>query len=233
MTEIATTAFEDQKPGTSGLRKKVTVFQQAGYLENFVQSIFDAVTELRGGTLVVGGDGRYYNDIAIQTILSIAAANGIAKCIVGQDGLFSTPAVSNVIRKYKTQGGIILSASHNPGGPDGDFGIKFNSANGGSASESITNKIYALSKAITHYKIEKNHPINLSKGQRVRKRKKSTGRALKQPMGRHLRFRDQSHPVSSAPAYLRREAVFTELIVAESVWWRRNNDRRNRHLHLH
>ena len=162
MTEIATTAFEDQKPGTSGLRKKVTVFQQAGYLENFVQSIFDAVNDLRGGTLVIGGDGRYYNDIAIQTILSMAAANGVAKCIVGQDGLFSTPAVSNVIRKYKTQGGIILSASHNPGGPDGDFGIKFNSANGGSASETITNKIFALSKAITHYKIEKNSPINLS-----------------------------------------------------------------------
>ena len=162
MTEIKTQAFDDQKPGTSGLRKKVSVFQQPGYLENFVQSIFDAVDELRGGTLVVGGDGRFYNDVAIQTILAMAAANGVKKCIVGQGGLFSTPAVSNVIRKYKTHGGIILSASHNPGGPDGDFGIKFNGSNGGPASESVTNKIFELSKKITRYKITRSEDVNLN-----------------------------------------------------------------------
>jgi len=105
----------DQKPGTSGLRKTVSTFQVPNYLENFVQSIFNVVTELRGGTLVVGGDGRFHNDVAVQTILSMAAANGVTKCIVGKGGLFSTPAVSNVIRKYQTQGGIILSAGHNPG----------------------------------------------------------------------------------------------------------------------
>lgn len=152
MSTVKTTPFTDQKPGTSGLRKKVSVFQTPHYLENFVQSIFDIVKELRGGTLVVGGDGRYYNDVAVQTILSLAAANGAAKCIVGQGGLFSTPAVSHIIRKYKAQGGIILSASHNPGGPDGDFGIKFNGANGGPASETITDAIFENSKKISNYK---------------------------------------------------------------------------------
>jgi len=119
MISVKTTPFTDQKPGTSGLRKKVSVFQQNGYLENFVQSIFDSVPELKGGSLVVGGDGRFYNDKAIQIILSMAAANGVAKVIVGQSGLLSTPAASCVIRKYKANGGIILSASHNPGGPKG------------------------------------------------------------------------------------------------------------------
>ncbi|MCL4169689.1 UNVERIFIED_CONTAM: hypothetical protein GTU68_060437, partial [Idotea baltica] len=151
----------DQKPGTSGLRKKVKVFQQPGYLENFVQSIFDVVTELRGGTLVIGGDGRYHNDTAIQIILSMAAANGIKKCIVGQGGLFSTPAVSHVIRKYKTQGGIVLSASHNPGGPDEDFGIKFNVGNGGSANETITQAIFENACAIEAYNISDAAPIDL------------------------------------------------------------------------
>ena len=118
--QIATSPFPDQRPGTSGLRKKVTVFQQSRYLENFVQAIFDTQEKLCKGTMVLGGDGRYYNRTAIQIILRMAAANGVARCIVGQGGLLSTPAASCVIRKYKTQGGIILSASHNPGGPDDD-----------------------------------------------------------------------------------------------------------------
>ena len=163
MTTVSTTPFDDQKPGTSGLRKKVTVFQQAGYLENFVQSIFDSVPELEGGTLVVGGDGRYYNDTAIQTILSMAAANGIAKVIVGQGGLLSTPAASCIIRKYKAVGGIILSASHNPGGPKGDFGIKYNGENGGPAVESVTEKIFARSLDIDSYKRADNAAVNLDK----------------------------------------------------------------------
>ncbi len=162
MLTIKTGPFNDQKPGTSGLRKKVTRFQTPGYLENFVQSIFDVAEDLRGGTLVLGGDGRYYNDVAIQTILSIAAANGVAKSIVGQGGLFSTPAISNIIRKYKAQGGIVLSASHNPGGPNGDFGIKFNGQNGGPASEAMTNAIFETSKIITHYKTLQAEDIDLS-----------------------------------------------------------------------
>lgn len=161
MTSVATTPFEDQKPGTSGLRKKVTIFQQTAYLENFVQSIFDSVPELAGGTLVVGGDGRFYNDTAIQIILSMAAANGVAKVIVGQSGLLSTPAASCIIRKYKAVGGIILSASHNPGGPSGDFGIKYNGENGGPAVESVTEKIFARSLAINTYKTIDNDPANL------------------------------------------------------------------------
>jgi len=161
MTSVATTPFDDQKPGTSGLRKKVTLFQQTGYLENFVQSIFDSVPELKGASLVIGGDGRFYNDTAIQIILSMAAANGVAKVIVGQSGLLSTPAASCIIRKYKAVGGIILSASHNPGGPKGDFGIKYNGANGGPAVESVTEKIYARSLKIDSYKTTQNPPINL------------------------------------------------------------------------
>ncbi len=133
LREIATRPFSDQRPGTSGLRKKVTRFQEPHYLENFVQSIFDSVGGLQGKTLVVGGDGRYYNREAIQIIIRMAAANGLGRILVGRDGLLSTPAASVVIRKYQTAGGIILSASHNPGGPDGDFGIKFNTPNGGPA----------------------------------------------------------------------------------------------------
>jgi len=162
MRSVSTTPFDDQKPGTSGLRKKVTVFQQTGYLENFVQSIFDSVPELIGGTLVVGGDGRFYNDTAIQTILAMAAANGVAKVIVGQYGRLSTPAASCVIRKYKADGGMILSASHNPGGPKGDFGIKFNSKNGGSAVEAVTGKIFARSLEIDTYKILEAAPCDLN-----------------------------------------------------------------------
>ncbi len=149
----STQAFADQKPGTSGLRKKVAVFQQPHYLENFVQSIFDAIHVPKGATLTLGGDGRYYNREAIQIILKMAAANGFGRVLVGQAGILSTPAASCVIRKYKTFGGIILSASHNPGGVDGDFGIKYNTENGGPAPEKITEAIFEKSKTIQSYKI--------------------------------------------------------------------------------
>jgi len=130
---IVTTPYAGQQPGTSGLRKQVAVFQQAHYLENFVQSIFDILPDKAGKTLVLGGDGRYYNRTAIQTIVKMAAANGFARVLVGQNGILSTPAASAVIRAHQTYGGIILSASHNPGGIDGDFGIKYNTDNGGPA----------------------------------------------------------------------------------------------------
>ncbi len=150
---ICTTGFNDQKPGTSGLRKRVPVFQQPHYLANFVQSIFDSISPPPGATLVLGGDGRYYNREAIQIILKMAAANGFSRVLVGQGGILSTPAASCVIRKYATFGGIILSASHNPGGPEGDFGIKYNTANGGPAPEKITEAIFDLSKKITQYQL--------------------------------------------------------------------------------
>ena len=150
---VSTTAFTDQQPGTSGLRKKVSVFQQPGYLENFVQSIFDAQPDAVGKTMVLGGDGRFYNRVAIQIILKMAAANGIGKVLVGQGGILSTPALSCIIRKYRAFGGIVLSASHNPGGPDGDFGIKFNIGNGGPAPEKLTEAAFANSKIITQYQI--------------------------------------------------------------------------------
>ncbi len=159
---ISTTPFNDQKPGTSGLRKKVKVFEQQNYLENFVQSIFNTEPALNGGLLVVGGDGRYYNKQAIQVILKIAAANGVAKVLVGQNGLLSTPAVSHIIRKNNATGGIILSASHNPGGPDGDFGIKFNISNGGPAPTSFTDAVYECSQTIEQYKIISADDIDLS-----------------------------------------------------------------------
>jgi len=150
-----TRPFSDQKPGTSGLRKKVRVFQQPHYLENFVQSIFDATASGAAApadkTLVVGGDGRYYNDQALQTIIRMAAANGFRRIIAGRDGLLSTPAASCLIRKHRAFGGIILSASHNPGGPDADFGIKFNAANGGPANEELTGAIFERSRAIKRY----------------------------------------------------------------------------------
>ncbi len=150
---IHTQPFVDQKPGTSGLRKKVKVFQQPHYLENFVQSIFDSIEIGANAVLTLGGDGRYYNAIAIQTIIKMAAANGFARVIVGQGGILSTPAASHVIRKYQTLGGIILSASHNPAGPTEDFGIKYNTPNGGPAPEKITEAIFAKSKTINQYKI--------------------------------------------------------------------------------
>lgn len=151
--EVSTTPFPDQKPGTSGLRKAVTQFQQPHYLENFIQSIFDSLEGCQGQTLVLGGDGRYYNRQAIQIILKMAAANGIGRIKVGQGGILSTPATSCIIRKYHTLGGIILSASHNPGGPNGDFGVKYNISNGGPAPEKVTEAIYTRSKVIDRYKI--------------------------------------------------------------------------------
>jgi phosphoglucomutase len=153
ISTVATTPFTDQKPGTSGLRKRVPVFQQTHYLENFVQSIFDTIAAPPGATLVLGGDGRYYNREAIQIILQMASANGFGHALVGKGGLLSTPAASCLIRKYATYGGIILSASHNPGGPHGDFGIKYNTANGGPAAEKITEAIFAASKPIAQYRI--------------------------------------------------------------------------------
>ncbi|MGZ8256463.1 MAG: alpha-D-glucose phosphate-specific phosphoglucomutase [Gallionella sp.] len=148
---IATQPFNDQKPGTSGLRKRVATFQQPHYLANFVQAIFNSITIPANATLVLGGDGRFYNREAIQIILKMAAANGFARVLVGQNGILSTPACSCVIRKYQALGGIVLSASHNPGGADGDFGIKYNQANGGPASETVTDAIYAISKTLNHY----------------------------------------------------------------------------------
>ena len=161
MNSVATQPFTDQRPGTSGLRKKVKRFQTPHYLENFVQAIFDSRHDLAGGTLVVGGDGRFYNRHAIQTILRMAAANGVKRVLVGQGGLLSTPAASCVIRKYKTQGGIILSASHNPGGPEEDFGIKFNMPNGGPAPESVTEAIFARTRSIDRYRILDATPLDL------------------------------------------------------------------------
>jgi phosphoglucomutase len=155
MTAItkSTTPFEGQRPGTSGLRKKVKVFQQPGYLENFVQSVFDSIGDFSGSTLVVGGDGRYYNKEAIQIILKIAAANGFGRVLVGCEGILSTPAASCVIRKHKAYGGLILSASHNPAGPDEDFGIKYNISNGGPAPEGVTEAVFACTGNISEYKI--------------------------------------------------------------------------------
>ncbi|MCJ9751984.1 alpha-D-glucose phosphate-specific phosphoglucomutase [Neorhizobium sp. BETTINA12A] len=150
---VTTTPYQDQKPGTSGLRKKVPVFAQVNYAENFIQSIFDSLEGFEGQTLVIGGDGRYYNREVIQKAIKMAAASGFGKVMVGQGGILSTPAASNIIRKYKAFGGIILSASHNPGGPTEDFGIKYNIGNGGPAPEKITDAIFARSKVIDTYKI--------------------------------------------------------------------------------
>jgi len=159
---IATEPFEGQRPGTSGLRKKVKVFQQPHYLENFVQSVFDSIGDFQGETLVVGGDGRYYNLQAIQTILKMAAANGFSRVLVGQNGILSTPAASNVIRKYKAYGGLILSASHNPAGPDEDFGIKYNMGNGGPAPEGVTEAVFEQTEKIEWYQIVENDDFDLS-----------------------------------------------------------------------
>ena len=159
---IATTPYDDQKMGTAGLRRKSKVVMQPNYVENFMQSIFNTIGDLRGKTFVVGGDGRYYNDIAIQKIIKMAAANGVAKLIVGQNGFISTPAGSNVILKNHANGGFILSASHNPGGPNGDFGIKYSNESGGQIPSQISDKIYQNTKTITEYKICDIPDINLS-----------------------------------------------------------------------
>ncbi len=147
----STTAYPDQKPGTSGLRKKVRVFQQPNYAENFIQSVFDVVDGKTGATLVIGGDGRFYNREVIQRAVRMAAANGFGRVVVGQGGILSTPAASNLIRSLGAIGGLVLSASHNPGGPDEDFGIKYNVSNGGPAPESVTEAVYAHTLAITRY----------------------------------------------------------------------------------
>jgi phosphoglucomutase len=160
---IETKPYADQKPGTSGLRKRVTVWQQPNYVENYIQSIFDVLEDRQGKTLVIGGDGRFYNDVAIQKAIKIAAANGFGKVMVGQGGLLSTPAASHLIRHYKAFGGLVLSASHNPGGPDGDFGIKYNIANGGPAPESITEAVFARSKVIGAYRIADVPDVDLSR----------------------------------------------------------------------
>jgi phosphoglucomutase len=160
---IATPPFDGQKPGTSGLRKKVEVFQQPHYLENFVQAVFDSVQGFDGKTLVLGGDGRYHNERAIQTILKMAAANGFGRILVGRSGILSTPAASCIIRKNKAYGGFVLSASHNPGGPEGDFGLKYNIANGGPAPEKITDTIYRRTREIREYRISDAHDVALDR----------------------------------------------------------------------
>ena len=160
---IPTTPFAGQKPGTSGLRKKVPVFQQPRYAENFIQSIFDALPDRQGKTLVVGGDGRYFNREVAETVVRMATANGFARVLIGKGALLSTPAASNLIRKHGALGGIVLSASHNPGGPDGDFGIKYNASNGGPAPENITDAIYARTLAIDSYRIVEGGALDLDR----------------------------------------------------------------------
>lgn len=159
---VQTRPIEGQKPGTSGLRKKTAVFMGPHYLENYVQATFDGIGGVEAATLIVGGDGRYFNDTAIQVILRMAAANGAGRCIVGQGGILSTPAASHLIRKRAASGGLILSASHNPGGPDADFGLKYNGANGGPATEGVTDKIFARTLDIEAYKIAQVHDIDLA-----------------------------------------------------------------------
>lgn len=162
---VATKPFEGQKPGTSGLRKKVKVFAEANYTENFVQCILDSVGDsvINGSTLVVGGDGRYFLKEATNLIIRICAANGVSRLMIGQNGVLSTPAVSSLIRRNKANGGIILTASHNPGGPENDFGIKYNCDNGGPAPDALTNKMYDLSTKIKEYKIADGIEVDLSK----------------------------------------------------------------------
>ncbi|MDB5987954.1 MAG: alpha-D-glucose phosphate-specific phosphoglucomutase [Nevskia sp.] len=161
--EISTKPYPDQKSGTAGLRKKVAVFQQPHYLENFLQSIFDAEPSLKGASLIIGGDGRFHNRDAIYTAIAMAAANGVRRVIVGQGGILSTPAASNLIRVHHAAGGLLFTASHNPAGPDGDFGIKFNISGGGQAPEALTNRIYELSKALSRYRMVEGADIDLDR----------------------------------------------------------------------
>lgn len=161
--KISTHPFNDQKAGTAGLRKKVTVFQQPHYLENFLQSIFDCMPELRGGALVLGGDGRFHNRAAIQTAIAMAVANGVHEIIVGAGGLLSTPAASHLIRQRQAAGGFVFTASHNPAGPDGDFGIKVNVRGGGQASETLTERIYQSSRNISEYRIQPGLVVDLDR----------------------------------------------------------------------
>ena len=160
---IETKPIEGQKPGTSGLRKKTREFMGPHFLENFIQAIWNGIGGAEGRTFVVGGDGRYFNDRAVQVILRMAAASGASRVYVGQGGILSTPAASNLIRKRQTDGGIILSASHNPGGPDEDFGVKFNTPNGGPAAEDVTNRIFEATKTLDHYDILETQDIDLGR----------------------------------------------------------------------
>ena len=160
---IQTTPYTDQKMGTAGLRKKSKVVMQPNYIENFIQAIFNTIGDVKGRTFILGGDGRFYNDIAIQQLIKIAAANGIGKLIVGQNGFLSTPASSNLILKNKTDGGFVLSASHNPGGPNGDFGLKYATSTGGQCPSAVSDKIYENSKNIHEYKIMDTPDIDLSR----------------------------------------------------------------------
>jgi phosphoglucomutase len=160
---VSTTPFDDQKPGTSGLRKKVREFKRPGYLENFVQSVFDVLDSSKLDVLVLGGDGRYFNREAAGTILKMAAANGIGRVVIGRDALLSTPAVSSLIRSRGAFGGLVLSASHNPGGADGDFGIKFNNENGAPAPESVTEKIFRRSREIGEYRVARSEVPDLDR----------------------------------------------------------------------
>jgi phosphoglucomutase len=160
---VATKPFADQRPGTSGLRKQVAVFEAPGYLENFIQSIFDSLEGFQGKTLVLGGDGRFFNREAIQIVIKIAAANGFGRIVIGKGGILSTPAVSALIRALHAYGGIILSASHNPGGPDGDFGVKYNISAGGPAPETVTEAIFAHTKTISAYKIADAPDVDIDK----------------------------------------------------------------------
>lgn len=158
---IATTPYTDQKMGTAGIRKKSKIVSQPNYIENFIQSLFDAIGGVKGQTFVLGGDGRYYNDIAIQKIIKLAAANGMKKLIIGQNGMISTPASSEVLLKNHADGGLVLSASHNPGGENGDFGIKYATKSGGQCSSKISDAIYARTKEISAFKIFDAPDINL------------------------------------------------------------------------
>jgi phosphoglucomutase len=160
---VQTRPYADQKPGTSGLRKKVRVFQQPNYAANFIQSVFDVAPELKGAALVVGGDGRFFNREVVDLILRMAAANGVARAIVGRGGLLSTPAVSHLIRSHGAAGGLVLTASHNPGGPDEDFGLKYNIANGGPAPEAVTDAIYARSLEIDRYQVLDAPPVDIDR----------------------------------------------------------------------
>ena len=163
VTTVKTAPIDGQVPGTSGLRKKTHIFMQPHYLENFIQSIWTAIGGVRGKTLVLGGDGRYFNDRAAQVILRMAAAGGAAKVIVGQSALLSTPAASHLIRLYKTDGGIIMSDSHNPGGPDEDFGVKFNMPNGGPAPEPVTDRMVTAAQSISEYHIIEAQDVDLAR----------------------------------------------------------------------
>ena len=159
---VRTAPIAGQKPGTSGLRKKTRAFMGPHYLENYVQAIFDGIGGVFGKTLVLGGDGRFFNDRASQVILRMAAANGAAKVIVGQGALLSTPAASHLIRLRQTDGGLILSASHNPGGEHEDFGLKYNTPNGGPAPESVTDRIFEATTSLRDYRILVAHDVDLS-----------------------------------------------------------------------